>query len=634
MTSAPSSPSFSAWDYVVFTLMLVISAGIGLYFAFTGRGQRSSADFLVGGRSMTAVPVALSLTASFMSAITVLGTPVEVYQYGAIFILICFAYVLMVVVSSEIFLPIFYRLGITSTYEYLEMRFNKVIRLFGTVLFIIQTVSMFHLNIIHIVSVIQCSEFNIISSQVLYTGLVIYAPALALNQVTGVDLWGAVISTGVVCTLYCTLGGLKAVVWTDVFQVGIILAGLLAVIIQSVQLQGGISIIIDDSTHGGRLNLWDFDPSPLRRHTFWTITVGGTFLWTSVYGINQAQVQRYISCKTLFHAQMALYINLLSLVAITLCAVFSGLCLYSVYKNCDPWTANMVSAQDQLMPYLVLDILKKYPGVPGLFVASAYSGTLSTVSSSVNALAAVTIADLMQPYLCLSDKQLSWASKAMSLFYGVVCIAMAGLASLMGGMLQAAISIVGVIGGPLLGLFSLAVLFPCANTKGGLAGLVSGLALSLWVCIGAQIYDPLPEYSRPLDLSTHGCNLTNGLNWTTGPIEKTTDYTLLKEDNLDRPWLADNLYSLSYLYFCPMGTLAVIIVGFIVSIFSGGRQLKVQPGLTLSKEDLTCYKAYKTLKEKVLGTAGKLDLARELEISLGKTNHAFCDVEISTQTSP
>lgn len=117
MTSAPSSTSFSAWDYVVFTLMPVISAGIGLYFAFTGGGQRSSADFLVGGRSMSALPVALSLTASFLSAITVLGTPVEVYQYGAIFILICFAYVLMVVVSSEIFLPIFYRLGITSTYE-------------------------------------------------------------------------------------------------------------------------------------------------------------------------------------------------------------------------------------------------------------------------------------------------------------------------------------------------------------------------------------------------------------------------------------------------------------------------------------------------------------------------------------
>ncbi|XP_051974557.1 sodium-coupled monocarboxylate transporter 1 [Xyrauchen texanus] len=604
----PSSASFSLWDYVVFTLMLAISAGIGLYYAFAGRGQSSSNDFLVGGRSMTAVPVALSLTASFMSAITVLGTPVEVYQYGAIFVLICFSYILMVVVSSEIFMPIFYRLGITSTYEYLEMRYNKVIRLFGTVLFIIQTV--------------------------LYTGLVIYAPALALNQVTGIDLWGAVISTGVVCTLYCTLGGLKAVVWTDVFQVGIMFAGLLAVIFQSVLLQDGISTIISDSTQGGRLNLWDFDPNPLRRHTFWTITVGGTFLWTSVYGINQAQVQRYISCKSLFHAKMALYINLVSLWAITLCSVFSGLCLYSVYKNCDPWTARKVSAQDQLMPYLVLDILNEYPGLPGLFVAAAYSGTLSTVSSSVNALAAVTIADLIRPYLNLSERQLSWASKGTSLFYGVVCIGMAGLASLMGGMLQAAISIVGVIGGPLLGLFSLAVLFPCANSKGGLAGLLAGLALSLWVCIGAQVYHPLPENNRPLALATHSCNVTmatSGFNWTTSPTERTMSDFVLNEEKRDRPWLADNWYSLSYLYFCPMGTLTVMIVGLIVSIISGGQQLKLQPGLTLSKNDLTCYKAYNVLKEKVSGGAGRLDLVHELEKSFGKTNLAFCDVELSTQ---
>ncbi|XP_067283029.1 sodium-coupled monocarboxylate transporter 1 isoform X2 [Pseudorasbora parva] len=524
-----SGPSFSVWDYVVFTLMLVVSAGVGVYYAFAGGGQSSSADFLVGGRSMTALPVALSLTASFMSAITVLGTPVEVYQYGAIFILVCFSFVLMVVISSEIFLPIFYRLGITSTYEYLEMRYNKVIRLFGTVLFIIQTV--------------------------LYTGLVIYAPALALNQVTGVDLWGAVMSTGVVCTLYCTLGGLKAVVWTDVFQVGIMLAGLLAVIVQSVLLQGGISTIISDSAKGGRLNLWDFDPNPLRRHTFWSITIGGTFLWTSVYGINQAQVQRYISCKSLFHAKMALYINLVSLWVISLCSVFCGLCLYSIYKNCDPWTAKKVSAQDQLMPYLVLDILSQYPGLPGLFVAAAYSGTLSTVSSSVNALAAVTITDLMRPYFSLSERQLSWASKGMSVVYGAVCIGMAGLASLMGGMLQAAISIIGVVGGPLLGLFSLGILFPCANTKGGLAGLLSGLVLSLWVCIGAQIYPPQPENSRPLPLTTHGCN-----------------FSMAPDDLfLNRPFLADNWYSLSYLYFGPLGTVTVIAVGLITSILSGTR---------------------------------------------------------------
>ncbi|XP_016390804.1 sodium-coupled monocarboxylate transporter 1-like [Sinocyclocheilus rhinocerous] len=151
-----------------------------------------------------------------------------------------------------------------------------------------------------------------------------------------------------------------------------------------------------------------------------------------------------------------------------------------------------------------------------------------TVSSSVNALAAVTIADLIRPYLSLSEQQLSWASKGMSLFYGAVCIRMAGVASLMGGMLQAAISIAGVVGGPLLGLFSLGILFPCANAKGGLAGLISGLVLSLWVCIRAQIYPPRPENSRPLALVTHSCKFSGSTNWTANT-----------EENLER-WVCGN----------------------------------------------------------------------------------------------
>ncbi|KAJ8381934.1 hypothetical protein SKAU_G00027120 [Synaphobranchus kaupii] len=334
--------SFVVWDYVVFALMLLVSAAIGVYYALAGEGQRSSRDFLTAGRSMSAVPVAISLTAGFMSAITVLATPSEVYRYGGIYGFYGITYILVVVVSSEIFLPVFYRLGITSTYEYLELRFNRATRLCGTVMFIVQTV--------------------------LYTGVAIYAPALALNQV----------------------------------------------IIRSVVLQGGFSVIINDSARGGRLNFWDFDPSPLRRHTFWTITFGGAFIWIGIYGVNQVQVQRYISCKSLTHAKMSLYVNMVGLWVILLCSVFCGLCLYSIYQHCDPWTAGMVSAPDQLMPYLVLDILRDYPGLPGLFVAAAYSGTLSTVSSSVNGLAAVTVEDLIKPYFSISEKKLSRISKGLS----------------------------------------------------------------------------------------------------------------------------------------------------------------------------------------------------------------------------
>uniref|UniRef100_H2LYA4 Solute carrier family 5 member 8 n=1 Tax=Oryzias latipes TaxID=8090 RepID=H2LYA4_ORYLA len=527
-------------DYVVFALMLVVSAAVGFYYAWTDRSQSSSGDFLTGGRRLTALPVSLSLTASFMSAITVLSNPAEVYRYGANIGFYALAYALTMLVTSEVFLPVFYKLAITSTYEYLELRFNRATRLLGTLLFIVQTI--------------------------LYTGIVIYAPALALNQVTGMDLWGAVISTGIVCTFYCTMGGLRAVVWTDVIQLGVMLAGFLVVIIRSVVVQGGVLNIISDSHQGGRLNFLDFDPNPLRRNTFWTLSIGGTFIWISVYGINQAQVQRYISCKSVTHARLSLYMNLLGLWSVLLSSVFAGMCLYSVYKRCDPWTTGLISAPDQLMPYLVMDILGDYPGLPGLFVAAAYSGSLSTVSSSINALAAVTIEDLIKPHTNLSEKQLSWLSKGMSLLFGVLCIGMAGIASLMGGILQATISIFGVIGGPLLGLFTLGILCPFANSKGALSGLLAGLTISLWVGIGAQIYPPPAEMSRPLPLNTEGCNFTVTNNHTT--LHCNVFRWILWLSSVTRPAMAD-WYSLSYLYFSPVGTMTAIFVGLIVSILTG-----------------------------------------------------------------
>ncbi|NWX89585.1 SC5A8 protein, partial [Nothoprocta pentlandii] len=568
MTSPRSIGFFHAWDYVVFAAMLLISAVIGIYYAFAGGGQKTSSDFLMGGRRMTALPVALSLTASFMSAVTVLGTPSEVYRFGAIFSIFAISYTLVVILSAEIFLPVFYRLGITSTYEYLELRFNKYLRLSGTILFIIQTASKPQ------------------SNSTLYTGIVIYAPALALNQVTGLDLWGAVLATGVICTFYCTLGGLKAVVWTDVIQVGIMVAGFASVIIRAVVIQEGIGHIVNDSYYGGRLNFWNFNPNPLQRHTFWTIVIGGTFTWMGIYGVNQSQVQRYISCKTRFQAKLSLYINLVGLWVILTCAVLCGLVLYSIYKNCDPWTSKQISAPDQLMPYLVLDIFRDFPGMPGLFVASAYSGTLSTVSSSINALAAVTVEDFIRPYFrSLSEKKLSWISMGMSLLFGAVCIAMAALASVMGALLQAALSIFGMIGGPLLGLFSLGILFSFANEMGAFVGLISGFIITLWVGIGAQNYPPLPTRTNPLHLSTAMCNISNSSDFTSPTTIPLTTLLQTQTKGYTRPAIADNWYSVSYLYLSTLGTLFTVAVGVLVSLFTGGLKQNIDRKLLLNKED-------------------------------------------------
>uniref|UniRef100_A0A8C5RBN2 Sodium-coupled monocarboxylate transporter 1 n=1 Tax=Laticauda laticaudata TaxID=8630 RepID=A0A8C5RBN2_LATLA len=487
---------FAVSDYVVFGIMLLMSAVIGVYYAFAGGGQRTREAFLMGGRSMTAFPVALSLTASFMSAVTILGTPAEIYRFGGMFSLFAISYTLMVVTSAEIFLPVFYRLKITSTYEYLEMRFNKQLRLCGTGLFIILTL-IFKIMLICFGLIIFC-YLNLKKNICTFSSLV-----------TGIDLWGAVVGTGIVCTFYCTLGGLKAVIWTDVFQAAIMIAGFLSVIIRGVVVQNGFGNIINDAYHGGRLHFWDFNPNPLQRHTFWTIVVGGTFTWLGIYAVNQSQVQRYLSCKSRFQAKLSLYLNLVGLWIILTCAVLCGLIMYSVFKDCDPWKAKCVAASDQLMPYLVLEILQEFPGMTGLFVACAYSGTLSTVSSSINALAAVTVEDLIKPHFALTEVKLSWISMGMSFFYGFVCIAMAALASVLGGLLQAALTIFGMVGGPLLGLFSLGVLFPFVNAMGAFIGLICGFVLTLWVGIGSQIYKPLPMRTLPLTLSVAGCNTSS-----------------------------------------------------------------------------------------------------------------------------
>uniref|UniRef100_A0A6Q2Y157 Solute carrier family 5 member 8 n=1 Tax=Esox lucius TaxID=8010 RepID=A0A6Q2Y157_ESOLU len=549
-TGGPVAP-FSVWDYVVFVGTVLVAAGIGLFQAIRGRKNTSSDEFLLGGRQMTAVPVAMSLTASFMSGITVIGTPAEAYRFGAAFWIFGISYAIMSTITAEVFVPLFYRLGITSTYEYLEMRYNMLVRTIGTSMYIFQTA--------------------------LYTGMVIYAPALALNQITGLDLWGVLVATGVVCIIYCTLGGLKAVIWTDVFQMLIMLAGFVAVIARGAVVQGGLGKIWDDCYQGGRLDAFDFDPDPLKRHTFWTIVVGGSLMWVSMYSINQSQVQRYISCRTLTQAKLSLYVNMVGLWVTVSLAVFSGLTMYSIYKDCDPLTNGDVGAIDQV--HLKLTSVNMVQ----ILICCVH---FSTVSSSINALVAVTVEDFIRPvWKNLTEKQLSWINMGLSVFFGFLCIGMAGVASLMGSILQAALSIFGMISGPLLGLYLLGMFWRTANATGGLVGLVVGLVVTLWVGIGGQIYPPLDDKTKPLPISVAGCNRTQDLNFTT-----VTPWTSLATlTPLYRPALADEWYSLSYLYLSVLGTLVTVIVGLVVSAITGGcKQEKLRSDLFVIRSDLFC----------------------------------------------
>merc|ERR1712142_283951 len=265
--------------------MLLISAGIGVFFWW--KGQKNTEEFLMASRSMGTLPMTLSLVASFMSAITLLGTPAEMYVSGTQYVALVLSYPFVMGAAAHLFLPVFDALQVTTSYEYLELRFHKSVRILAGACFTLQ--------------------------MVLYMAIVVYAPALALSQVTGFNLDIACFVIFAVCIFYTAIGGIKAVIWTDVFQATCMFGSFLAIIIKGNYDAGGVNTVWERNYESGRGELFNFDPDLRRRHTFWGLLVGGFFTWISVYGINQAQVQRYLTVKKTSQAVKAIWWNVIGI---------------------------------------------------------------------------------------------------------------------------------------------------------------------------------------------------------------------------------------------------------------------------------------------------------------------------------
>ncbi|XP_068607830.1 sodium-dependent multivitamin transporter-like [Brachionichthys hirsutus] len=538
---------FAAADYVVFALLLAASLAIGLYHALSGGRQRTTREFLMADRSMTCLPVSLSLVASFQSAVAIIGVPAEIYTHGTQYWFIGCAYILGLLIPTHVFIPVFYRLQLSSVYQYLEMRFSKPVRVCGTVTFIFQ--------------------------MVIYMGVCVYTPAFALNKVTGFELWGVVLATGLVCTLYTTLGGLKAVIWTDVFQTLVMFAGQLAVIVVGVQQSGGTSEVWRKVWEGKRIAALDLNPDPTERHTFWTLGVGGIFLMLSLYGVNQAQVQRYLSSRTEKEAIRSCYMVFPCLQLALALSCVMGLVMFARYCGEDHSHKLGASSSDAMVIYFVMDMLQGLPGLPGLFIACLFSAALSTISSAFNSLATVTMEDIVKPYFpVMTEKRATLLSKTLAMSYGLLCLAMAYLTHLLGdSILQVALKIFGVVGGPILGLFCLGIFFPSANSTGAVTGLGAGLALAFWVGIGSII----TRTSSPSPLP-HGCRSSLLSANTTGSIQNAlSDATLSRLSGLQR------FYSLSYMWYSGFSCVAVVLIGLVISFLTGPmKEEEVTPGTT------------------------------------------------------
>ncbi|ESP00210.1 hypothetical protein LOTGIDRAFT_141180 [Lottia gigantea] len=518
-----SKAQFSVVDYIVFAGMLLISAGIGVYHACAGGKQKSTREFLMADKSMQFLPVAVSVLASFFSASTLLGTPAEIYQFGTMYWISVFSAVLAPLTGALLFGPMFYRLKVVSVFEYLEIRFkSKAVRLFGAFIFLLRAT--------------------------LGMGIVLYGPSTALSAVTDIPVWAVIVSVGAVCTFYTTMGGMKAVIWTDVFQTLVMIAGMLAVFIQGCINFDGMSEVWRIANEGGRITFFDFNTDPHIRHTFWTLIIGIYFVWLPPYTVDQQMVQRFSSTKSLKHAKWALLLNIPGMfIIITLCSL-TGLTLYAQYSQCDPLTIKDISNPNQLLPYFVLDILGHLQGLPGLFVSSLFSGALSSVSSMLNSLAAVTWEDFLKlKYSHIPDEKAAVVTKVLAGLYGCIGVGVAFLVKELGGtVLQASLTINGAIGAPLVGIFVLGCCFTSTNWIGALAGGISGLGIGVWLSVGAYLTEPL-DFKLPTSIES--CNITTNSSILISGIEE--------------------LYGISYLWFTAIGILVTIVVGVIVSLLTG-----------------------------------------------------------------
>ncbi|XP_011310486.1 putative sodium-dependent multivitamin transporter [Fopius arisanus] len=548
-------------DYLVIAVMLMISIGIGIYYRFTGGKQKTIEEYFSANRSMSILPVGIALMVSFMSAITLLGVSAENYVYGTQFVVINLSYLLCTPIVCYGFLPVFYQLQGTSVYEYLEKRFGGSTRVLASFALWIQLL--------------------------LYSGIVLYAPAIAFETTTGLSKTASILIVGLACAFYSSIGGIKAVLITDVFQAFLMFASLLLVIFTASSAAGGFGEIWNIAERGGRIEFDNFSIDPTTRHSWWSLIIGGGCTFLSLYAVNQVQVQRLLTVRSLKSARAALWINWPILTALSIITCFSGLAIYSKYHDCDPIKDQKIKF-DMLMPYYVMNNMSEYPGLPGLFIAGIFSAGLSTISAALNSLSAMTLEDYIKPLYSMktgnemSPKYCLVLSKVLAFLIGLASILLAFLAHYLGGILQASLTIFGVVGGPLLGLFTLGMLCESANQRGAITGFSAALAFLLWIAFGG----PRPNAPR-LPTSTVNCNPLVSINETLAAMMQ----TFAVNQNVAAPGIGTEteegryfyLYRISYLWYAPLGALITLILGWLASqvskCFCNEEEMYVNPNL-------------------------------------------------------
>ncbi|CAH1183376.1 unnamed protein product [Phaedon cochleariae] len=524
-----SMQRFGKFEYITFISMLAICLLVGLYFGICKKSQTAQ-DYLVASRSMGVIPIAMSLLASWVSGISLLGIPTEIYVYGIQYSNIIGGFLISTLLMAYIYLPVFQGLQLTSTYEYHERRFNKKVRLFGSVLFTIKMIS--------------------------WLPLVIYVPALAFNQVTGINVHLITPIVCVFCILYTSMGGMKGVVWTDVIQLIVMFGALILVVIKGTIDVGGIKKVFQRNWDSDRIEPPNFDLDPMARHTIWALVIGGTFYTVQTAGVNQNMIQRYLSLPSLEAGKRALWTFFFGIIILIALCTYCGLLIYATFYNCDPLTTTLAREKDQLLPLLVMEILGDIPGLAGIFLAGIFSAALSSLSTALNAMAAIVLEDFYKPFFKkqLSDKEESYLMKSTVVLTGAVCIGLVFVVEKLGAVLQLSMSIGSIANGPSLGVSTMGILLPWVNSEGALVGGITSLIFMCWLCLKTQSLITSGDLTfAEKSVSTYGCHY---------------HFTPRNLNNITHADEQFMIYRLSYLWYCLIGVLVSMVVGLSVSFLT------------------------------------------------------------------
>ncbi|EKK03941.1 Sodium/solute symporter, subgroup [Rhodopirellula baltica SH28] len=455
ITLANSERSFGTLNYLVLFAYLFSMLGVGVYFA---RRNRTTDDYFRGGSQIPWWAAGCSIFATMLSSVTFTGIPSKSYAQDWTYSIGNFTIPLVAFIAVYVAMPFFRRIDATSAYEYLEKRFNRVVRWFGSLSF-----SLFHL-------------FRM--------AVVMSLTGLALSVATPLTPSQAVLLMGGLSIVYCTLGGIEAVIWTDTIQTVVLLGGaFLAIVLMVLGTDGGFGGSLDHAIDADKMRIANLHFSPTHAQiALWVIVVGAIGQNLSSYTADQAVVQRYMTTASPSLAARSIWTNAVLTIPATLLFFGIGTALHGFYHS-HPERLSLAITTDQVFP---LFIAREMPiGLAGLIVAGVFAAAQSTVSTSMNSTATALVTDFFRPLkLCRNERGYLIAARTLTFSLGVLgtLLGLVFVDPSIKSLFDTFIVVIGLFMGVLGGLFVLGGLTTRANSIGAMVGATVGAAtmFSLW----------------------------------------------------------------------------------------------------------------------------------------------------------